>query len=70
MDSEITPQYGNNTPEGCPDLIKIEIPFSAKSDICKELNVYGINRVSLFPDLEGLSKQINWEISQSLKQNY
>jgi hypothetical protein len=25
------------------------------------LDVYGINQVNLFPDLDGLSRHINWE---------
>jgi len=66
VDSEIKPQYPNRLPKGCPDLIKIEIPKESKQEILSELDAYGINQVSLFPDLDGLSKYINWGTQQYL----
>jgi hypothetical protein len=27
----------------------------------RRLDIYGINQVNLFPDLDGLSRHINWE---------
>lgn len=44
-----------------PNLVKLIIPFTQKSEVLKMLDVYGINHVGLFPDLQGLSSHINWE---------
>jgi len=41
------------------DLSRIRIPNSIRAEIRKSLNKYGINRKSLFPDLDGLSAWIN-----------
>jgi len=42
-------------------LVKIIIPYIKKKDIGYDLTRFGINYRSLFPDLDGLAKQINWE---------
>ena len=42
------------------ELIKIVIPKKLKSEFIEMLNQYGINYLSLFPDLEGLSKHLSW----------
>ncbi|MDT0687152.1 FRG domain-containing protein [Autumnicola psychrophila] len=41
-------------------LEKIIIPAGLKSDLIHLLNQYGVNYLSLFPDLEGLSKHLSW----------
>ncbi len=41
-------------------LIQIEIPGKAKSGTLKQLDMLGINSQSLFPDVEGLCKYVNW----------
>ncbi len=41
-------------------LKKILIKNSAKQQFIDELNLYGLNQKSLFPDLDGLSSYINW----------
>lgn len=41
-------------------LKKILIPKEAKEHILDELNIYNINELSLFPDLDGLSRHFNW----------
>ncbi len=46
-----------------PNLVKAKIPSALKSDILAMLDDYGVNRVTLFPDLDGLSSHINWETS-------
>ena len=39
---------------------KIIIPSGLKDDLIIMLNQYGVNYLSLFPDLEGLSKHLSW----------
>jgi hypothetical protein len=46
---------------GREDLVQIVIPAAAKSSLLASLDRYGINEVSLFPDLDGLSRYINWD---------
>lgn len=41
-------------------LEKLIIPSSIKLDLTHMLNHYGINYLSLFPDLEGLSNHLSW----------
>jgi len=45
------------------NLIKIIIPKEKKNDIRFDLDKFGINCRSLFPDLDGLTKQIRWELA-------
>jgi hypothetical protein len=45
---------------GRMDLYQIEIPAEAKNRIVKTLDTYGLNEVTLFPDLDGLSRHVNW----------
>ena len=44
---------------GEPNLSKLIIPSAMKPEVIKLLDDYGINRVTLFPDLDGLSAHIN-----------
>lgn len=44
-----------------PNLVKLSIPPALKADCLKMTMDYGIDSVTLFPDLEGLSKHFNWE---------
>jgi hypothetical protein len=44
-----------------PDLKAICIPAETKQLLLETLDIYGINQVNLFPDLDGLSRHINWE---------
>lgn len=48
----------NNTKKGY--LEKLIIPKEFKKDIVHMLNQYGINYLTLFPDLEGLAKHLSW----------
>jgi hypothetical protein len=41
-------------------LVEIEVPGQLKSSCLDMLNTFGINRQSLFPDLEGMCRHINW----------
>jgi hypothetical protein len=42
-----------------PALFRFIIPKNKRKEIVKELNVYGINSASVFPDLDGLCKSLN-----------
>jgi hypothetical protein len=44
---------------------RIMIPNDIRFTLKKTLNRYGINRVSLFPGLDGLARHIQWENSNS-----
>jgi hypothetical protein len=50
-----------------PNLIQLMVPASLKVEIIEMLDDYGINQVTLFPDLEGLSSYINWETAHMVK---
>jgi hypothetical protein len=51
------------------NLKKILIPSKLKLDIEKMLNDYGVNASTLFPDLDGLSKQIDRETQKMVSRN-
>lgn len=55
--------------KGEPNLVKATIPASLKAEILTMLDDYGVNRVTLFPDLDGLSQHINWETIRMVSQN-
>jgi hypothetical protein len=44
-----------------PLLRKFIIPKNKRAELIKELNVYGISHSSVFPDLDGLCKSLNWQ---------
>ena len=46
---------------GQDSLVKVLIPAGLKQDILRMLDAYGVSRVTLFPDLDGLSGYVNWE---------
>jgi hypothetical protein len=43
--------------------LAIRIPFEARKNIRRELDHAGINRMKLFPDLEGLTAHLRWNVS-------
>jgi hypothetical protein len=49
---------------GHPDLVEVVVPAALKADVLHMLDDYGINRVTLFPDLDGLSQHLNWETAR------
>jgi hypothetical protein len=57
--SAVTPDH--------PNLAKLIVPAPLKGALIELLNDYGISRVGLFPDLEGLSRHVNWETEQIVK---
>lgn len=44
-------------------LEKIVVDRNCKKDFAIQLSHYGVNRLSLFPDLDGLSAHINWSFT-------
>lgn len=42
-------------------LVRIKIPKEVKHSLCRELHAVGMNRLTLFPDVEGLSRLMNWQ---------
>jgi hypothetical protein len=42
------------------ELEKIVIPSAYRKELSFELSHYGVNRATLFPDLDGLSAHLNW----------
>lgn len=46
---------------GEPSLVRLVVPSKYKAELLTLLDDYGVNRVTLFPDLEGLSAHVNWE---------
>lgn len=51
---ELTEKIGNTV------LEKIIIPHGIKKEIIFALNQFGVNSLSLFPDLDGLTKHLTW----------
>ena len=47
------------------NIDRIIIPNEIRHNLKKTLNTYGINRVSLFPGLDGLARHIQWENSDA-----
>lgn len=48
------------TKDGSADFVRITIPRESRDSLLRELSYYGINAVTLFPDLDGLSAFLNW----------
>lgn len=61
------------TPEAHPffkdttTLIRLDIPASLKWDLLIHLDDYGVNRATLFPDLDGLCAHVNFETQEILR---
>lgn len=49
------------------DLARIEIPASLKHDVRQMLSDYGIHAHGVFPDLDGLSRHINWQTTEMIE---
>lgn len=50
-----------------PNLVQILIAAEVKTDIRYALSDYGFNEVGLFPDLDGLSRHVNWQTSDDIE---
>jgi hypothetical protein len=46
------------------EIVRFRIPANRKTDMQRSLNQLGVSRATLFPDLDGLSAQINAETSR------
>lgn len=53
---------------GRSDLVRITIPAINKDEIRETLDKYGVNEMRLFPDLDGLSRQVNWKTALMVAQ--
>ncbi|MEI8195146.1 MAG: FRG domain-containing protein [Phycisphaerae bacterium] len=53
--------------EGYTNPLRLLIRSKLKESFLEMLYDYGINRATVFPDLEGLSEQINWETRKKMK---
>ncbi len=67
----ITAQMGLFTVHPEPDKVfrsekveKMVIPNKLREDLKRILDTYGINRATLFPDLDGLSSHITWQLTK------
>ena len=47
------------------EIEKIIIPAKIKQDTVFTLNQFGINYLTIYPDLEGLSRQLSWHSANS-----
>ncbi len=55
--------YQELKPDPDVNLTKMLVPISAFSTLRAELNRCGVNRATLFPDLDGVAKHIQWQNS-------
>jgi len=66
----ITPQLGIFTIHSEPEtefisdnIDKLIIPNKIRGKLKNTLDTYGINRATLFPDLDGLAIHLTWQLS-------
>lgn len=50
----------DTNPELTSAITQIEVPHELHGQLLTQLNVLGINYQTMFPDMEGLCKHINW----------
>ena len=48
-------------PDLASSITQIEIPFALRPQLLVQLSKLGVNYQSVFPDIEGLCKHINWQ---------
>lgn len=49
------------------NLWEFKIPANLKKPILKRLSIFGINYQSLFPDISGICKHLNWTFEERIK---
>lgn len=50
----------NTNPDLNEDITQIEVPHEMHGDLLTQLSILGVNYQTMFPDMEGLCKHINW----------
>jgi hypothetical protein len=53
-----------------PELIKHDVPAEHKKELLEILYTMGIDRSTLFPDLDGLCARINWETTNRVDRKF
>jgi hypothetical protein len=53
--------------EDTQSLVRLEIPAGLKWDMLVHLDDYGVNRATLFPDVDGLCAHVNFETQEILR---
>lgn len=54
--TDLTATHGNQR------LSKLVLAHEARKRLLQDLDYYGVNRLTLFPDLDGISQYLNWYI--------
>ncbi|EIV8661264.1 FRG domain-containing protein [Vibrio furnissii] len=49
------------------EIVKIIIDKDCKNDLLLELSLYGINSKYIYPDLDGLSQFVNWQVQYGVE---
>jgi hypothetical protein len=62
-------QYNKFIPLGELDhhaegMVKIKVNSEMRNDILKELDTLGVSYQTIFPDLEGLCRHLNWKAEE------
>lgn len=42
-------------------LVRLDVPAALKGELLEHLDIYGVNRATLFPDIDGLCAHVNYE---------
>jgi hypothetical protein len=45
-------------------MVKIKVNSEMRNDILKELDTLGVSYQTIFPDLEGLCRHLNWKAEE------
>lgn len=48
------------------ELVELTIKESYRQELLEELNFYNVNQASIFPDLDGLSRHMNWLVENNI----
>lgn len=59
--NEVIPLQPHSVLKGEDNQLRIVIPREMKNELLQMLDDYGLNRVTLFPGLDGWSSHVNWQ---------
>ena len=59
--NDTIPVGAHSVSKGEDNQVRLIIPKAMKPELMQILDDYGVNRVALFPDLDGWSFHINWQ---------